>query len=581
MNELLSSIETLAEPIADRLPQLIAALVVVVLVVRVGLAYIIRRHQRWRNYREKRNWRPASWTKAEPREHFAIESALLAHKSIREMYTDDRHFTVDLKPKELAWESAWLSPYPRAVRATARAHRGLGRGKKFNGRKQIAELARYVIVRDLPPTQIVVELPPEIDPEETPKQKEKRDRREEREKNARPWVKRWRAKRAAQKFRQRHFRIDLLLDGRSPDEIRRLKDKIVGQLGLHSIQEFETEDNYSLSFAAHKTVPGDPLVLLKKGVDFLKEHAARSLSLIPLAVRESGAVWSLMMHHLLIIGMTGSGKGSPLNGLIRQLAPWVAKGLVKMYGIDPKASELRPYQESSLFEDLAYENADALDVIKEVHKVMKHRAKHKRVDVENANLGRSLDATRENPMVVLFIDEFLSLLIALQAMGKPGKDGVTLLTEILAQGRSLGVYVVAATQEADKDLLGRMRSNFANIALLKQPSPHFNDFFLGEGAREAGYDSTAIPLSTKANGYAYAGIGFVKEETGKPVKVRFAYSSDEDIAELIKQYPKHAGRKSAPAQNELAIGDDDGDTGGFGFEELKLDDDESDGFGRF
>ena len=73
---------------------------------------------------------------------------------------------------------------------------------------------------------------------------------------------------------------------------------------------------------------------------------------------------------------------------------------------------------------------------------------------------------------------------------------------ILAKGRSLGYFVVGATQALDTELLGRMRNNFANIVLLRQESVHFNDLFLGEGARERGFDSTAIPASNKTNGYA-------------------------------------------------------------------------------
>lgn len=553
MNELFAYFGELASPVIDNLPQIGITLALLVTLGCMATAWVIQRHQRWRNYREKRNWSPASWLKAEEKVYFDIETALLSNKYLVDAAADLQASTVDKEDKAARWIPAWLTPQPRAVRAMGRAHRGVPRGKRYLAHRHVAEAAKYYIVRELPPTHQVVELEPEDIPEnETPRQMRRREKREQR------------------KLRANHFRIDIVLDGRDAADVRRLEGKIISQLGLKSLQEIETDDAFKLSYVAHKTVPGDPLIKLKKGVEFLIEHAAKVTHLIPLAVRESGAVWALMMHHLLIIGMTGSGKGSPLNGLIRQFAPWVDKGIVIMFGLDPKMSELRPYEESRLFEELAYENAAMIDVIAEVHRRMKHRAKHKRVDVENADLGRSLDATRENPMIVLFIDEFLSLLISFQAMGKDGRAAITLLTEILAQGRSLGVFVVAATQEADKDLLGRMRGSFANIILLKQNSEYFNDFFLGEGARAAGYDSTAIPLSTKANGYAYAGIGFVKEETGKPVKVRFAYSSDQDIADLIKEYPKK-GRATAPAriaEIEPAVYDDD-DDGDFGFEEVE------------
>jgi len=568
MNELFAYFGELASPVIDNLPQIGITLAVVVVLVCFATAAIIQRHQRWRNYREKRNWHPASWLKAEEKIYFDIEMAMLANKGIVDSAADPSAYIVPSDQKDARWKPAWLSAWPRSVRAMIKAHTGAARGKKYLAHQHVAEAAKYYIVQDLPESHRVVELEPEVVPEnETPRQKQRREKREQRN------------------LRANHFRIDIKLNGRDHAEVRRLEGKIVSQLGLHSLQEIETEDNYTLSYAAHRTAPGDPLMKLKAGVEFFKDSPAKVAHLIPLAIRESGKLWALAMHHLLIIGMTGSGKGSPLNGIIRQLAIFVDRGTAVFYGIDPKASELRPYEESRLFKELVYENSGACDVIAEVHKVMKHRAKNKRVDVENADLGRSLDASKENPMVVLFIDEFLSLLIALQAMGKDGKAAVTLLVEILAQGRSLGVFVVAATQEADKDLLGRMRGNFANIILLKQNSEYFNDFFLGDGARAAGYDSTAIPLSTKANGYAYAGIGYVKEETGKPVKVRFAYSSDQDIADLIKEYPRK-GRVTAPARAakiEPAVYDDD-DDGGFGFEEVEKPVQRSSGgggYGRF
>lgn len=571
MRDLIDSLSVHFAGFIELLPVIAVVALVGLVAGRLCIAWVIKRHQRWKNYREVRGWTPASWISAEPRAHFDAESALLANRAIRELYAPSSQFIRDLNPNERAKEWAGFSAYPRAVRAAIKDNRGMGKGKKLDARKQIADAARHIIVRDLPAGHKVVELEVEVIPEdETDQQRERREAKNER------------------KLRENHFRIDLTLDGRAPEEVRKLEGRIVSQLGLHSLVEIETEDNFTLSYAAHRTPPGDPLAKVKIGVQFLKDNVAKVAHLIPLAVRESGALWALAMHHLLIIGMTGSGKGSPLNALIRQLAHFVEGKTVVLYGIDPKASELRPYEESRLFKEIVYENADAMDVIAEVHKAMKHRAKHKRVDVANADLGRSLDATRENPMIVLMIDEFLSLLIALQSLGRDGKASMTLLTEILAQGRSLGVFVVAATQEADKDLLGRMRGNFANTILLKQPSDYFNDLFLGEGAKAAGFDSTAIPLSTKANGYAYAGIGFVKEETGKPVKVRFPYSSDEDIAELIQMYPKEgsgtasAGISRGAQPEPFAIGGDDDDEGGFEFETLTLDDpDGGDSFDRF
>lgn len=566
MSELLAPLFQLLDGFKAHLPVILTTLVVVLFVLRITVAWVIRRHQRWRNYREKRDWKPASWFKAEPRIHFDIEGELLANKYIVEAHTDTAAFIRPREPKEFTYSPAWLSPYPRAVRALAKANRGQSRGKVYQVKQQIAEAAKDIIVKDLPESQSVVEQEESAPEHETPKQKQKREQKTE------------------CRLRANHFRIDIMLNGRDPGEVRKLEGKIASQLGLHSLQEFPSGNNFYLSYAAHRTEPLDVLTAHKAGIEFFEEHVASAPYLLPLALRQNGKPWYLPMHHTLIYGMTGSGKGSPLNGMIRQFAPFVNNGTVQLFGIDPKASELKPYEHSTLFKDVVYENADAQEVIRHIHALMKRRAKSKKVDVANADLGRSLEATRENPMIVLMIDEFLSLLIAFKGMRQEGAASMTLLTEILAQGRSLGIYVVAATQEVDKELLGRMRGNFANVIILRQLSEYFNDLYLGEGARSMGFDSTKIPLSTKANGYAYAGIGYVKEETGAPVKVRFAYSSDEDISALIKENLKDGVDAEAVSesfeQDEHALAEEL-DFFNDGLEEFtieEIDGDEEDGF---
>lgn len=425
-------------------------------------------------------------------EQFKAKAALLALDAISERYAPGSQYVREIREDEKAWKFAWLSPYSRAVKASIKRTK-TPKEKKLDARKQIADAAKQITISN---------------------SNSNRNGATEGE-----------------------YEITFKLDGHSPDDFRKLEDNIKGQLGLHTLREIETKDAFSIRFRAFVNEPQDPLTKHKVGAEFFTEHPAKLPYSLPLAVKEDGKAWSLATHHTLIYGTTGSGKGSVINGVIQQLAPYVKNGRCQFYGIDPKASELRPYAESSLFRDIVYETEDAQAVIATIHKGMKQRSLNKKVDLANAQLGRSLEATRETPMVVLFIDEMLSLLIALKQLGKGGAATVTLLTEVLAQGRSLGIYVIGATQSADTELLGRMRGNFANKVVLRQESVYFNDMFLGEDAAKKGYDSTAIPLSSKANNYAYAGIGFAQEESGAIAKVRFAYCSDRDIANLIQAFP--------------------------------------------
>ena len=413
-----------------------------------------------------------------------VKAVLLAHEGLCELYAPAKNYTRDRGEDEKFRKRAWLSPYPRAVKASYKRNR-VSKTEVLEARKQVKDASRYIDIKG-------------DDPE--------------------------------------HYEIALQLDGRDPDTFRHMTGRLKSQLGLHSLEEKPTRDPYVITFIAHETEPRDMLAEQKTGGEFFTEHPATTPNKIPLAVKENGQPWSLSTHHTLIYGMTGSGKGSVIHGVITQLAPYVEEGRCQLWGIDPKASELRPYQESRLFTAIVYETEDAQRLIEELYRTMKTRSKNKKVDLKHAELGRSLNATKATPMIVLIVDEMLSLLSSIKSKGKAGTKTLGLLTEILAQGRSLGIYVIGATQAVDTELLGRMRQNFANAIILKQESEYYNDLFLGEGAKEKGFNSTEIPASNKANDYAYAGIGYVKEETGDPVRVRFAYSSDRDIADLCQRF---------------------------------------------
>lgn len=432
-----------------------------------------------------------------PRHLFKAKSTLLAQPDICEMYAPANQYITDREEgKKGGSQFAWLSPFPRAVKASIKRN-PVSRNRKLNARAQVAAAAKCITVRAPHPADNVAG-----DLEE-------------------------------------HYRIDMKLDGHDRKEIENLEGRIKAQLGLRETQRINTKDNYTMSWIAHKTEPEDPLVSQKYGSELFKDNPAKSPSALPCAVTQSGNIFTLPMHHTLVFAGTGGGKGSVIHAMILQLLPFWEQDRVKFYGIDPKMSELKAYRETSVFEAVEQDTDQAQETISEVYDLMNQRSRSTKIDVEKGDLKRSLDATTETPMIVLVIDELLDLLLSLKTLGKPGAATAAQLTGILAKGRSLGIYVVAATQSADKELLGRMRVNFANVIVLRQDSVYLNDMFLGEKAAERGFDSTAIPASNKANGYKYAGIGFSKQETGDPVKVRFAYTSDDDLIEVIKNYPKH------------------------------------------
>ncbi len=530
MSDLFTAFYELAKPlidlIIDALPLVLVGLLLVVVVGRVGLAKLIKLGQRWAGYEEGHRFlAPSTWFKIEPRKHFEVKGKILANEAIRELYAPAAHYTRDLREKERAWKLAWLSPFPAAVKASIKASH-TPKGKKLDARRQIRDAARLIEVCSLPEGIYV---------------------------SGDQW---------------KHYQIKLATVGKDPATIEKVENNLLTQLALRGgIQKIESGDPTTLCYVAHEEPVIDPLTEKKIGVDWLDEHPARSPFALPLAVKQDGSEYTFNLHHTLIFGTSGSGKGSPIQSTIWQLAPFVEKGLVEIWALDPKWSEFRLYDEnpsklisrisSNMDEEAIRKHAE---LIAELKALIAYRIANNKTSIEEGNVedGRSFKASKDNPLVVVFIDEYPTLYNGLNLLGKDGKKPQAELDQIISVGRSLGVYIVAATQKADKTILEALRDNISNFIVLRQPSPYFNDLLLGDDAKANGYDSTAIPPSSEANGYATAGIGFAKDESGQPVKLRFPFVSKDDMAALIRRFQTEE-QKAKPLQVFEDYTDDDGD----------------------
>lgn len=240
----------------------------------------------------------------------------------------------------------------------------------------------------------------------------------------------------------------------------------------------------------------------------LTQGAARDLWLT-VGIRDDGSPYRVGLGHLLIVGATGSGKGSALWSVIRALDPLRADGLAILYGIDPKRAELAGVGVG--FERVEYDHAGALALLEEVGRAMGERKL----------LGlRSFAATVDRPWLVLVLDEFNGLLNDPEA-ARRRRIG-ELLHLILSQGRSLGVVVVAAAQNAQKESLGQLRTHFQTRIVLRVETASDVDMVLGAGSAEAGARAHEIPPATESNGYATAGVAYARSD-GEPVPVRFRF----------------------------------------------------------
>lgn len=134
--------------------------------------------------------------------------------------------------------------------------------------------------------------------------------------------------------------------------------------------------------------------------------------------------------HVLIAGTTGSGKSTLLRMMIATLALNTSPANLRLYLVDLKNTDLKPFRRLPHTELFAGEENEARQVIRIVHREVRRRK-----DTEDTAA----------PRIVLVIDELAEV---------GDKDTLDLLSSILRIGRSFRVNVVAATQLPTKATCG-------------------------------------------------------------------------------------------------------------------------------
>ena len=255
---------------------------------------------------------------------------------------------------------------------------------------------------------------------------------------------------------------------------------------------------------------------------------------LPVARREDGLPYRLRLlgTHLLVVGATGSGKGSVLWSLVHGLAPAIRDGLAEVWALDPKGGmELaggRP-----LFRRFVYgdpDDASTLDayewefaeVLEDAVQVMRRRQSALR------GVTRLHTPTVDEPLVVVMIDELASL-TAYVTDRDAKKRIAAALALLLSQGRAVGVSVVGAVQDPRKEVLG-LRDLFPTRVALRLTEPDQVALVLGQGARDRGALCDRIPEPLP--GIGYVGI----DGTAEPVRVRFSHITDDHIDDLARDY---------------------------------------------
>lgn len=238
-----------------------------------------------------------------------------------------------------------------------------------------------------------------------------------------------------------------------------------------------------------------------------------------------GSEWVLRLlgTHVLLVGATGSGKGSVLYSLIRAVAAWLRDGLVHLWVIDPKGG-----MELSIARPLftRYEDSDPkamADMLDQAVTLMRDR------QARLKGVTRQHEPSLEEPLVLVVIDEMAALTAYLQDRETKRRISEA-LGLLLSQGRAVGVNVIAALQDPRKEVLPFRDLFPTRIALRLTEAPQV-DMSVGDGARDRGALCDQIPeVGAEGTGYV------LLDGRSSPQRVRAAYVTDDDIRAMAVTY---------------------------------------------
>jgi DNA segregation ATPase FtsK/SpoIIIE, S-DNA-T family len=266
---------------------------------------------------------------------------------------------------------------------------------------------------------------------------------------------------------------------------------------------------------------------------------------LPVALCEDGTTYRLRLlgTHVLVVGATGSGKGSVIWSTLHALGPAIRDRLVSVWCLDPKGGmELAPGR--GLFARFVYGDPDQPDstagtagatgsvgtayevefarVLEDAVAVMRRRQATLR------GITRLHTPTPVEPLILVVVDEIASL--TAYVVDRDAKRRIAAaLSLLLSQGRAVGVTVIGAVQDPRKEIL-TVRDLFPTRIALRLSEPDHVGLVLGQSARDRGARCDQIPENLPGTGY----VGI--DGRAEPVRVRFAHVTDEHIARLCHQY---------------------------------------------
>jgi S-DNA-T family DNA segregation ATPase FtsK/SpoIIIE len=256
--------------------------------------------------------------------------------------------------------------------------------------------------------------------------------------------------------------------------------------------------------------------------------ATVDLAAVPVGLRDDGRPWTLRLlgTHVLLLGATGSGKGSVLWSLLAGVGPAIRDGLVRVIGIDPKGGMELGFGRELFHELHTIDGTTGDAAVVGVLEMLAAEADRRAGLL--AGTVRTLAPSQAMPFLLIVVDELASL-TAFLTDSKLRNRADAALGRLLTKGRAPGMCVVGAVQDPRKDVI-RYRDLFPTRVALRLVEAGQVDLALGDGARNRGARCHLIPETSP-------GVGYVIEDGAAAVtRVRAAYLTDDDVRRLTDTF---------------------------------------------
>jgi DNA segregation ATPase FtsK/SpoIIIE, S-DNA-T family len=161
-----------------------------------------------------------------------------------------------------------------------------------------------------------------------------------------------------------------------------------------------------------------------------------------------------------------------------------------------------------------------------------------RYDKLLANGARKITRESGESVYLILIDEYAYFSATVGSKAEREKFAA-LTRDLVARGRAAGVIVILATQRPSHQVIDpSMRDLFAYRWAFRCTTDSSSDTVLGQGWAAEGYTATEIdPLAR--------GVGWLLSESGTPRRIKAAYLTDTDVADLAAYAVSLRGYRNA------------------------------------